>query len=53
MSSFLLRVLAAVFVVAAGVVMFAIENVTAFAGLLIVGNLLSLAAHFVERRLAR
>ena len=45
-----LRVVAAIFIVVAGLVFFATEHTKAFAGLLVIGNLLSLAAHFVERR---
>lgn len=53
MSPTALRVLAAIFVVAAGVVLFAADQSRTFAALLILGNLLSLTAHFVERRTTR
>ena len=48
-SPFALRVLAALFLIAAGVLFFATEHTKVFAALLVLGNVLSLAAHFVER----
>lgn len=50
MNSTILRIAAALFIAASAVVFFATEQTNVFVALLVLGNLLSLAAHFVERR---
>jgi hypothetical protein len=46
----LLRIAAAILIVASGVVLFVTDDTKSFAATLIVGNLLSLAAHFREQK---
>lgn len=46
----ILRIAAAILILASGVVLFATDNSKLFGMLLIIGNLLSLAAHFRDQR---
>jgi hypothetical protein len=50
MTPALLRVIATILIVASGAVLLVTDHTKLFAALLVVGNLFSLAAHFVERR---
>ena len=45
-----LKILAALFIVAALITLFAVDNMKVFAVLLILGNLLSLFDHFRKRK---